>query len=150
MSTRKSPTLKQAAIQLTRGGLTADKIKATTSGLNSGILGELFYGVAKELETMEGATSDTAVGYYMAALADPEGPCFGEARKRLIDILLADALSGEQANQLFEGGLSTLKGLCGMDVGITPEGLDRCSRELAAIREATRHKHRNAPPPDSQ
>ncbi len=138
--------LSKLATELSRGDLTQARVQAAAASAGVSILGELFYGVARELESVEGGVTETAIGYYMAALADPAGARYAEAKKRLLEILLAKDLSTAAATALFDGGVGTLKELCRMDLGLSREGIAHCGRDLDQIQIACREQVRDLPP----
>ena len=144
----------KTAVNLVRGGVTPDKVQGAATSIPPSQIGALLFGVAKQLEQLdleqpEVDLSDLAIGYYMAVLADPAGKRFADAQQRLRDIFLDDDLSREEALRLYAGGLSTMKSLYELKIGLTREGFASGMRELNEISLAYAAK-RASKEPDSK
>lgn len=122
--------------ELVRNTLSTAEVKGAASGIPPSKLGELFYGVGLELERQEGELTHTAVGYYIAALTDPAGEYYADAKRRLREVLLEDELSHEQAVGLYNGGLATFRDLCNSNLGIVKSGISSGLSDLREIKLA--------------
>lgn len=130
-------TLKKTAGELTRGGLSTAKIESAATTIPKSQVGALLYDVALELEAIEDQDMmDVAVGYYMAALADPEGERHQDAKKRLFEIFLDPKLEHEDAVHLYDQGKTTLDELSDSTIGLTPNGKKSGLLELRELRAA--------------
>jgi len=128
------PAFKKVLLDFVRGGFSSDKLQGVVTSIPASRLGELFFDVAGEIERQELRPTATAVGYYMAALTDPKGQRFKEAKQRILEIVLQDGLTQEQAAHLYDGGIATFTELFRLKVGITREGVDHSLRELQKIK----------------
>jgi len=137
---RERPSIKTLSLELATGGLTPKKLQGATSSIPPSQLGALFYGVALELEKLEGKSSQTALGYYMAALTDPLGQHYQDAKRRIRELVLREGLSAEEATGLYDGAIATFKELFRSEIGITRDGARRGLCDLSEIKAAYRAK----------
>ena len=136
------PSLRTVSPELVRGGLTPRKLEGAASRIPSSQLGFLFFGIAQELEKQEGETTVTALGYYMAALTDPHGSHFADAKRRIEQVVLRSGVSHEEAVRLYDGGLGRFKDLSRSGVGITKDGVGEALVALSDIKAAYHAKRR--------
>jgi hypothetical protein len=128
------PRLEVLSLELARGGLTTGEVEGAASGIPPSQLGALFFGVARELETLEGGTTETAIGYYMASLTDRRGPHYHDARRRIREAVLDRDLSAEEAAALYDGGRNTFEQLYKARLGISRRAAREALRDLAGIK----------------
>lgn len=128
--------MKGATAKVARDDLSETKLQGAASSIPKSRIGELLFDVARELEGMEQDMTEVAVGYYMAALADPEGHRHEAARERLHEIFLDEHLSREEAVRLYDEGKSILTELSEPRIGLTREGLASARRDLGELRAA--------------
>lgn len=139
-------TLKQAAQQLTRDGLTQAKLEGAASTIPPSQVGALLFGVAGELEAMvEVDMTDVAVGYYMGSLADPEGERHEAAKRRLHEIFLDLELAHQEAQRIYQVGVETFEQLGRLKIGLTPEGMASARRDLLELKLAYRARREQEP-----
>ncbi|MCH7224726.1 hypothetical protein [Haloferula sp. A504] len=124
-----------------RRGLSEASLQGAATRIPKSRIGELLFDVAGELEGMEVDMREEAVGYYMAALADPEGDRYEEAKRRLRRIFLYGGLPHEEAARLYEGGWSIFTELSEPRIGLDREGLASARRDLRELR-AEYHRQR--------
>lgn len=136
-------SLRNTAANLARGGLSTAKLKGAASSIPPSQIGALLFDVARELEAMEADMTDVAVGYYMAALADPQGDRYDEAKRRLHGIFLEGTLSHEEAVGLYAVGKSIFKDLSQPRIGLTRGGLASARRDLEDLK-STYHRRRKS------
>lgn len=129
-------TLKNAAAGIARQDLTESSLQGAATRIPKSQIGALLFDVAGELEQMEVDMGAEAVGYYMAALADPEGDQYEAAKRRLRQIFLHSDLSHEEAVRLYDGGWSIFTELSKPRIGLTPEGLASARRDLRELKSA--------------
>jgi len=149
------PSLQKASSDLVRNGITGAKLQGAASSIPPSSLGELFFDVAGELERLEGGVTETSMGYYMAALSDPAGQRYKDAKRRVGEILLQGAITREQAARLYDGGMAVFMGLYRMKVGLTRDGMESGLRDLKEIKLAYQEKgvagaETESPPPDAK
>lgn len=134
-------TLKRAVADMARRELSGTPLEGAATSIPKSQIGVLMFDVAGELERMEVDMGAEAVGYYMAALADPEGERYDEAKRRLNRIFLHSDLSHEEAVRLYDGGLSIFAELSEPRIGLTRDGLASARRDLRALK-AEYHRRR--------
>lgn len=134
-------TLKNAAAEIARQGLSEVSLQGAATSIPRSQIGVLLFDVGGELERMEADMDEEAVGYYMAALADPQGERYDEAKRRLHEIFLEGGLSHEEAVRLYAGGWSTFAELSEPRIGLTREGLASARRDLRELK-STYHQRR--------
>ena len=134
-------TLKRAAADMARRELSGTPLEGAATRIPKSQIGVLMFDVAGELERMEVDMGAEAVGYYMAALADPEGDRYDEAKRRLNQIFLHSGLSHEEAVRLYDGGLSTFAELSEPRIGLTRDGLAFARQDLRQLK-AEYHRRR--------
>lgn len=130
------PSLQKVSSDLVRDGLTGAKLQGAASSIPPSTLGELFFDVAGELERSEGGVTEASLGYYMAALSDPVGRRYKEAKRKVGEILRQSDLSHEQAVSLYDGGLAVFMGLYRLKMGLTRDGVESSLRDLKEIKLA--------------
>ena len=128
-------------MEITRGKWSADKVQGAASTLPPSQVSSLLYDVARELERDGAGMTEVAVGYYMAVLADPKGKRHADAFERLGEIILDEDLPHEDAVRIYNGGLSTLRSLHALNIGLPHNGLAIATRELHRLKTAY-HAHR--------
>ncbi len=131
---RNRPALARPALEPARGGLQDVKLEGAPSSIPPSRLGFLFFGVAQELEKLEGETTETAIGYYMAALTDLRGPRREEAKRKIRSTIGRNDLAPKDARRLFKGGLKKLRDLHRSKLGITRNGLARALGEIRGLK----------------
>jgi hypothetical protein len=141
--------LKATAAGIARQGLSGAKVDGATSSIPKSQVGALLYDVGRELETMDEDMTEVAVGYYMAALADPEGERHGDAKRRLHEIFLDDELSHDEAVRLYDGGKAILDGLSEPRIGLTRDGLAAGRQDLEKLKRAYHQRRAVRGPVDS-
>ena len=134
------PSLQKASSDLTRDGITETKVQGAASSIPPSCLGELFFDVAGEIERLEGGITETSMGYYMAALTEPAGRRYKEAKRRVGEILLQSDLSPEQAAGLYDGGMAVFMDLYRSKMGLTRDGVESGLRDLKEIKFAFRER----------
>lgn len=80
----------------------------------------------------------------MAALADPRGDRYEEAKRRLRRIFLYGGLSHDEAVRLYEGGWSTFTELSEPRIGLTREGIASARRDLRELKAAYHRRRESA------
>ena len=131
----KRPTLKTLALDIVKGELSPAELQAAASSIPPSKLGEMFFGVAQELEKIEKKITATSMGYYMAALTVPDGPKYEAAKQRIREVVLQKGLSAEDAMRLYDGGRAQFEQLYRGDLGITKSDAVDAVEVLRKIKE---------------
>lgn len=131
----KRPTLERLALGISKGELSTAKLEAAASRIPPSKLGELFFGVAQELEKIETKITGTSMGYYMAALTVPDGPKYEAAKQRIREVLLQKDLPASDAVRLYDGGRAQFRQIYQSNVGIAKSEVKDAQEDLRKIRE---------------
>jgi len=141
--------LKRKAQELGNTDLGSKSLQGVASSIPRSQVGALLYDVAGILKAQEDM-SEVVVGYYMAVLADPQGQRHDDALKRLKEIFLAKDLKHEEAVQLYDGGLETMKSLVELKIGLTESGYQAGLLSLQEVKVAYHHGRKREKPEEQE